>query len=193
MTIAAETVNLADRIAAADRAAADARQRVASAQAEITRAVSLGEFSRAAELKDGLAAAQEALVAADAMSATLRSGRDEIQRQRAANDQVIAEAQRRGQAERDLAAARADEGVRVAEMDAATEQVWEAVAEAQKRLRSAQECERAVTAARQAQISARQRLGEWGTTPGPKATKANKVSVLIEWDPLLSHLASWSR
>jgi len=191
-TTATET--LSDQLAAAEQAQAGARARVSGLQTAMTRAVSIGEFAQAEQIKTELADARQVLVTADAAAAAFRAGAAEAQRATAAEDQLFAEARQRAEAERALEVARADESRRREQVAGAIEAMWAAVAEAQSQLRAAQAFEQAVNAARHAQLAARGQLGEWPENhPGPAVSKSNRIDVLVDSDPLVAALAAWSR
>jgi DNA repair exonuclease SbcCD ATPase subunit len=193
-TTTTETPNLAEQLAAAQATAADARQRVSETQAELTRAVDTGRYDLATELQSEVAVARQQAIVADAHVAALHAGKAAAERERLAEDQAIITARQRDQAGRDLQAARDDEARRLSQVTTALEAMWEALAEAQRQLRSATSFEEAVTAARRRQIAARGQLGEWPTGhPGPTPARSNKVAVLIDEDDLVRRLAAWSR
>jgi hypothetical protein len=187
-------MTLAEQLAAAEAAVIAPRQRASELEAELTRAVSLGEYARAEKLKDELHAATEALVIAEAAVRALAEGAARAEQERAAATRQIAEAWLRDQAERDVEAARADETKRTGQMHASVAAMREALAEAQQHLRSATAFQDAVSNARNAQIDARRRRGDWPAShPGPTPCRANEVAVLIEHDELVAALARWSK
>jgi hypothetical protein len=191
---ATTTESLSEQLAAAGQAQAAARARVSGLEAAMTRAISLGEFAEAEQIKVELAAAREAFVTADAAAAALRVGQAEAQRAATADDQMFAEARQRAQAERALEEARTDEARRHEQVSAALEAMWVAVAEAQRQFRAAQAFEEGVNVARGAQLTARGDLGEWPAGhPGPALSRSNRVAALVEHDQLVGVLATWSR
>jgi hypothetical protein len=194
MTTTTDAPSLADRLAAAEAAAVEPRNRVSSLQNALTKAVSVGEYDRAAQIQAELVGAREDAATADAAAEALRDAAARIEQQRADDARMVAEARQRAQAERDLETARATERQGLGQLGDALDAMWNAVSSAQRFLRAALAAEHGVSDARRAQITARGQLGEWPAGhPGPTPAKCNTASLLANQDELVSVLARWSR
>jgi hypothetical protein len=179
---------LADRVAEAQQAEAGPRRAVLDLKTRYDTAVAGGDHAEAARTKPLLAEAREALILAEAATAGLRTAQEEIARVQAEDARTAQEAGKRARALELLGAAIQAENRGLDELAEALAQMWAWVGAAQDAFRRAQGLESEVGQARRRAMDARIVSGQLELppgSPGPRITKPNKASVLLEQNQLI--------
>lgn len=191
MTAALVLPGLADRLAEARAAEVPLRERVCDLEHCLRQAVGEADYATADRLQAELPAARQALVIAEASTASLEAGERQIAEREAA-DRAAIEAQRhRDEARARLPLHQAAEDEGLEELDRLRDRIQCDIQRLQASMRS-------VTAVEASVGRARARLAEdlvaCGDRPGPVHVPPppNKLSAVIENHPLLRQIRDWS-
>lgn len=182
---------LAERLAAAEAAAAGPRKRVSDLEAELAVAVEAEDFGTAVELQRQLEPAREEMALAEVDVRVISEVQGAAEEARQAGQRAVQEAQRRAQAQDMLNGALVAQGDARDATAAALAVMRSNLLAARAAYDEARRAETGVGTAQRQEIQARRLLGEYGSDPGPLAPGANTAEALAGRDPLVRELARW--
>lgn len=184
--------SLAERLEAARRAEAPQHKRVAALEAAFAAALQAADYGEAQRLQAELAPAREELAIASATSRALAESITAVEAGRLGEEEAIASARQRGDAQRVIAEATRAERLALGQVDERLAEMFEAISAAQAAGRAAMEAETTAGRARRRVLEQRVVLGEIEGMP-TWLSRGGKASALLEADRTLAALMAWRR